>query len=186
MNTVDLAVLVVVLSFAVLGAISGFAWQFFRLAAWGLALALAFGYAEPLGASIPDSWGNLDGSARTIIAWAVIFVGIRVVMVLVAKMAKNALDKARLGTADRSLGFLLGGLKGAFLVALVLQLVLFFGSRLSSDLEAQLYGDPDRGIEPSQAVKLHGKIVAPWVVSAMPEDEQKELWEKLERRFGGR
>ena len=111
MNTVDVIVVLVVLLNGIIGAFKGFAWQFIRLGSVILGFVLARSYGPDI-ANWSESWVDWDPTGRRVIAYVAVFAGAYLAVSLVGHFFRSLIDRARLRSADRSLGFVLGALKG--------------------------------------------------------------------------
>jgi membrane protein required for colicin V production len=127
MNVVDMVVAGLLVVNAILGAIRGFALQAFRLGSIVLAVWLAQMFAGNL-AVLVEPWLSWPLGQREALAWVVIGGAVYLIMVMIGHYAKNLLQRLRMGGADRALGTLLGGLKGALIAAVGMYLVVAIGS----------------------------------------------------------
>ena len=176
MNSADAIVLVVILANGLLGAIRGFTWQVFRLASLVLGFWLSWRFAVRFADGPLLSWlGWEDATARRVLSYAVIFAGAYLVMHLVGWWMRGLIDRLRLRSSDRSLGFLLGCLKGCVFVVVALQILLIFEPVLPADVRAQLWGDPARNIAPSRAASLHQR----WLAERLNEVIPRELGDEV-------
>ncbi len=172
MNVIDLIALGLILLNAIIGAMRGFAWQVFRIASIVLSIVIARSQAENF-ASFIQRFLDLPQSQRVAIAWIVIGIGTYVVMSVIGHFARKAIEGLRMGSADRSLGFLLGALKGLAICALALQIVISIGNFLPESLQDQLRGNPAKNVAGSRAFELHMTTIRPlaesWIVKAQDE-----------------
>ena len=112
LGTVDLCVLVFCSLFAIRGAFKGFVWQALRTLGLVAGLWLAGMFHVEVGAwmtqrigVLPDAWGSVAG-------WLAVVVGVWLVVAMLAWMARGAVRTVDLTSADRVLGFALGGVMG--------------------------------------------------------------------------
>ena len=184
MNSVDLIVLVVLLLNAVIGAIRGFTWQVFRLGSLVLAFWLGNHFADDFGEHILKRFIDQDGTVLATLSWVVILAGTYLIMTGLGYMMKSIINDLKLTSSDRTLGFLLGGLKGAFFVAIAFQILFAFSSLIPNAWEAQIHGDPERGIEPSQAASLHKKYLQQRLSGLVPKSVHDAAREGLDHVSG--
>lgn len=118
MNSFDIAILVIVLVFAVIGAWRGFVREVLSLIVWGMGLAAAW-FLGPIVADWPIAqavdnplWRQLGASAMIFL---VIFVAGSLAALLLRKLFLNGARK----TADHVLGAVFGALRGSAAVVLV-------------------------------------------------------------------
>ncbi|MFC5474848.1 CvpA family protein [Paraherbaspirillum soli] len=123
MTIFDYLVLFVLLCSILIGILRGLLKEILSLASWVVALLVANAYGESLAKLLPEVIpGNVT---RLIVACLALFVGVRLLMMLLS-MTVDALVKATgLGLADRGLGGLFGLARG---VVIVLAVVLVCGT----------------------------------------------------------
>lgn len=185
MNTVDILVLVVLLLNGIIGAFRGFVWQAFRLGSLVLAFWLGHRYAQELADGPLTHLKMLeDDTGRRVVAYVLILAATYGVMHLIGYWFRSLINKARLASADRSLGFLLGSLKGALFVALAFQIVLVFFPFVPSDVQTQLLGGPKGTPPASQAFQLHRDLLAERLGTMMPKQINSDLAKGLSRTRG--
>lgn len=114
-NALDLAVAGVLLVSAVLAFFRGFVHEILAVAAWiGAALAALYGlpYLQPKAREwIPVTWAA-DAAAAV-----ALFLAVLLVLALITRALAKRVQESALGALDRSLGFLFGLARGAFIVA---------------------------------------------------------------------
>lgn len=181
MNTVDILVLVVLVLNGAIGAARGFVWQAFRVGSLVLALWLGHRFAAPLADGPLSALTGLDATGRRVIAYVGILVAVYAAMHLIGHWIRRLIDKARLTSTDRALGFLLGGLKGAFFVVLTFQILFVFFAVLPDDIQSQLVGGKDGNPPASQAFILHRNLVAKQLSGMMPEDLREDIIQGVAR-----
>ncbi|MAG33157.1 MAG: hypothetical protein CL908_19945 [Deltaproteobacteria bacterium] len=167
MNSVDLIVLVLILLNGAIGAYRGFTWQVFRLGSLALGWWLGSRFAVEV-ADGPLGGLDWDETGRRVVAWVVIFVGTYLIMSWLGGRFRSLIEKARLTSSDRSLGFLLGGLKGLVFVAIAFQILVIFAPVVPSEVKTRIWGDGDH--RPSQAAKLHQKLLVNFMNDLIPDE----------------
>ncbi len=114
-NAFDLVVIAVLLISAVIAFFRGFVHEVLAIAAWaGAALAALHGlpYVQPVAREhIPLTWAA-DAAAA-----AAIFLVVLLVLALITRSVSKRVQDSALGALDRSLGFVFGVARGAFVVA---------------------------------------------------------------------
>ncbi|AIY41899.1 Colicin V production protein [Collimonas arenae] len=119
MTIFDYLVLFVLICSVVIGTLRGLVREILSLASWVIALVIANMYGENLAKLLPDAIpGNVT---RLIVAFLALFIGVRLLMMLLS-MALNAVIKASgLGLVDHGLGVFFGLARGLlFVLAAVL------------------------------------------------------------------
>jgi membrane protein required for colicin V production len=157
MNTVDLVVLVVLGLNALLGAARGFARQSLRLAGAILGVGAACGFYDRAG-ELLRSWFDLSGWGETSVkalGFAAVGVAVFLAGQLAAHLAAAALEKARLGGADRFLGLIYGVAKGAVICVLVFAAADVFVAHLPDAARGAFYGGPNDDPPPSRAYAFY-------------------------------
>ncbi len=172
MNVVDLVAIGIILLNGIIGAMRGFAWQVFRIGSIVLAIVVARSQAENVAEFMVRfiEWPKVQ---RVALAWVAIGILVYVVMSFFGHLARKAIEGLRMGSADRSLGFLIGAAKGAGICGLALQIVVSIGSFLPESFQDQLRGNTAKGVQGSKAFELHMTHVRPlaesWLVKAQEE-----------------
>ena len=115
----DLAMVLVVVFFAVKGVFRGFINELFSLLGLFAGLYFGFHYADTVDALLLEWLPVLNATLSRIVAVALIFFVVCVICALVGKLFSMALHAAALGTLDRFCGLLAGAAKGAAVVAIV-------------------------------------------------------------------
>lgn len=122
MTIFDYLVLVIVICSVVISLLRGLVKEVLSLASWIAALVVANAFGQTLAQWLPDS---IPGSVtRLIIACIALFIGVKLLMMLVAMMFQQLIKAGGLTLADRSLGALFGLARG---VVIVLSVVLLCG-----------------------------------------------------------
>lgn len=120
MTVFDYVLLFLLIGSMLISLTRGLVKEVIALASWIVAFYVAIHYGEALVPWLPDA---ISGEvARLIVAFVVLFIGTRIAMTLLAKLAALVLHASGLTLADRFLGALFGLAKGA-LIALVLVLI---------------------------------------------------------------
>lgn len=121
-NITDIAVLAILLVSGVLALMRGFIAEVLSVAAWVGAFLLAL-YNHPL--LVPyftDLTG--DDTLAAAAAGTILFVGLVILFSILARVVGGPLATYGLGAVDRSLGFLFGLVRGAFIVSFAYLLIL--------------------------------------------------------------
>ena len=174
MNTVDVIVVLVLLLNGVVGAFKGFVWQALRLGGIVLGFLLARSFGPDL-AAWSEEWIEWDPTGRRVIGYVAVFAGTYLLVGFLAHLSRGLIDKARLASADRSLGFLLGSAKGLLLVWIAFYFVLIFFPVLPDYAQVQLRGDPERNLPPSRTFVLWNEWVRDNLNDVMPGQLQREF-----------
>ena len=116
---------VLLLAFTVLGAVRGLWAQVLRLVGLGTAVLVATATADELRPVIEGWAEELQGPVAHTLAWLVTFVGVLVLVAILAKLGQKALEAMELGTWDRVGGAVAGAGTGLALHALLLVLLGF-------------------------------------------------------------
>ncbi len=175
MNTVDLLVLAVLFLNGVIGAFRGFTWQVFRLGSLVLAFWLGNHYSGKLADWLPTAWLPDDRMQRSALLWVIIGVGSYLLMYGIGYIFRRWIDRARLASSDRALGFFLGAAKGAAIVALVFQVLLVFFPLLPDSVQSQLVGGSSGSPPQSQAFRLHHQLISRQLNAIVPERLQNDF-----------
>ncbi len=119
MNTVD----IVLIAFVLVGAFSGYRKGFLMelVTLIGLILGILGGF-KLMGHAmlLLEDQFNINEKVLPYLAFAVVFVIIIIVVSLIGKMIQSSLDKTFFGSADKIAGAILGVLKMAFMVSVVI------------------------------------------------------------------
>ncbi|WP_211474519.1 CvpA family protein [Collimonas humicola] len=123
MTIFDYLVLFVLLCSVVISTLRGLVKEILSLASWAIALIVANAYGQNLAELLPDAIpGNVT---RLIVAFLALFIGVRLLMMLLS-MALDAVIKASgLGLVDHGLGVVFGLARG---LVIVLAAVLVCGA----------------------------------------------------------
>lgn len=120
MTAFDYILLVLLIGSTLLSMTRGLVREIISLASWIVAFYVAINYSDVLARWLPHA---ISGEAlRMIVAFIVLFIGTRIVMMFLAKLVSLVLRASGLTFMDRLLGALFGLAKGV-LIALVLVLV---------------------------------------------------------------
>lgn len=119
MSTVDIVLIAILLVGAFSGYRKGFLMELVTL--FGLILGILGGF-KLMGHAMLflDDQFNINEKVLPYLAFAVVFVIIIIVVSLIGKMIQSSLDKTFLGSADKIAGAVLGVLKMAFMVSVVI------------------------------------------------------------------
>lgn len=120
-NAFDLVIIAVLLISGVIAFFRGFVHEVLAIAAWaGAALAALYGlpHVRPVAREyIPLTW------AADLAAGSALFLGVLLVLALITRALSRRVQNSALGALDRSLGFLFGLVRGAFVVAVAFVVV---------------------------------------------------------------
>jgi membrane protein required for colicin V production len=114
MNTVDVALLLVLLLSTVLGLWRGLVYEVISVAGWVAAFVLAQAYAEPVAQWLPID--GLSAPLKLAAAFALVFMGSAFAAGLIAWVVKKLVDSVGLRPVDRILGGGFGLARGAVLL----------------------------------------------------------------------
>lgn len=111
----DYTVAAVLLISALLGAWRGIARELFGLVGWALGAFGAFRYCAQVAALLPTTLPGGE-TARLVLAFILIFVGVVLLTSLVSLLMRAVLKSVGLSAADRTLGLVFGTLRGVLIV----------------------------------------------------------------------
>ena len=146
MNSLDIAIVIICLIFAVSGLSKGLIRAAFSLAALCLGLYGAFSFHDEISKELSAYLKNEQ--INTLISFAALFFAIYIPLFLVGTGIRKVVKSIKLGWLDRILGIVFGGLKGMAVCCVgVLILVSFLPpktqiitqSKLAPQLMAQVY-----------------------------------------------
>ena len=160
MNTIDLALLCVLLASALLGLFRGFVGTIASLVAWIGAGWCAFHYGAELAFWFADD--GQPGATELLAGYAMAFIGVLLLVGMVGWVARKLLQSVGLTGVDRVLGLGLGLARG-LLVACMLVLLMAFSS---------LPQEPAWAGSRAVAVLLPG---AQWMARWLPDWAAQEL-----------
>jgi membrane protein required for colicin V production len=141
LKTLDIILLIPLVFGAYLGFKKGLLLEIVSLLAFFLAVVGAFKLVD-FGQELLSPYFQNWEKALPIISFVLLFVGILLLVNLVGKIAKKILDMTLLGGLDNFAGAVLGLLKWAFGVSLVLWLATSVDMNLSNDLTDNTYVYP--------------------------------------------
>ena len=118
MTTVDWIIAAVVLISVLVGLLRGVTREIVSLAGWVLGLALAYLFAEPVGATLPIEPPVL----RIAVAAVLILAGVLIFAALVGALLRALMAAARLSTLDRLLGAVFGLARAALVLGVAVLL----------------------------------------------------------------
>jgi membrane protein required for colicin V production len=122
MTVLDYAVLIVIGLSTLLGAIRGLVREVMALLTWIVALAVAYLFSSKAAALMQEAIPSEE--LRVAIVFAALFIGVLLVMSLVAALVSRWAEGVGLGVEDRVLGSFFGLARGGLIV---MALVLFAG-----------------------------------------------------------
>lgn len=114
MNSVDYAIIVLMLLSIGVGVIRGAIREVMNLIGWVLAFVLAYTYAGSLAPQFSEWVG--EPLARTVLAWATIFLSVMVLAALIASLLSEVVRKLGLSALDRGVGALIGFARGMLML----------------------------------------------------------------------
>ncbi len=117
MHVMDIVFLVFIFVLAVKGLIRGLVKEVFGLVGLVLAVVLAINVNVPLG-EIVAKYGRVNVTVGEILVFALVFFAVYMIIFGVGIMFSRFLDKIELGFLNRSLGFVVGIVKGAFVIVI--------------------------------------------------------------------
>lgn len=121
MNAVDYAIIVLMLLSIGVGVIRGAIREVMNLIGWVLAFVLAYTYAGSLAPQFSEWVG--EPLARTVLAWATIFLSAMVLAALVASLLSEVVRKLGLSALDRGVGALIGFARGMLMLLAITLIV---------------------------------------------------------------
>jgi membrane protein required for colicin V production len=115
MNWIDIALLALLLLFAVFGFIAGFTEKFFSIASWvgaGLLTSHVYPWLKPFGKQFIS-----NDTLASIATFGIIFLILLIIFKLATGRLSRSVKGSPLGSLDRALGVILGVFTGLFLLA---------------------------------------------------------------------
>ncbi|SDY42569.1 membrane protein required for colicin V production [Collimonas sp. OK242] len=123
MTIFDYLVIFVLICSVVISTLRGLVREILSLAGWVVALVVANAYGENLAKLLPEVIpGNV---ARLIVAFLALFIGVRLLMMLLSMALEAVIKASGLGLVDHGLGVLFGVARG---LVIVLAVVLVCGA----------------------------------------------------------
>ncbi len=119
MNELDYAIIGVMLLSIIVGAVRGAIREVMNIAGWVIAFILAHTFAANLATYFAD-WA-VEPVLRLVVAWLIIFLVVLLGVALISSLVTGLIKKLGLSGLDRSVGAMIGVLRGA-LVLLALTL----------------------------------------------------------------
>lgn len=161
MNWLD-GVLVVVLAWsAVTGARRGLVFELISLASWLAALLAARIFGELVGMLLP--WPDLPEPAQTAVGFALVLLGVRLALMLVAAGVRALIHDSVLSGVDRSLGGVFGVARGVLVLGL-----LALGVTLTPLRDAPAWKDSLAAAWLTQGVQAAQPLISPHLQSLWP------------------
>lgn len=114
MNELDYGILILMVLSIVVGAVRGAIREVMNVVGWVLAFILAHSYSSEVAPLLSD-WLN-EPSARAIVAWALVFIVVVVIVAVTASLLSELVRKLGLGPLDRLVGGAVGVLRGAIII----------------------------------------------------------------------
>ena len=122
MTIFDFLVLFVLICSIVISTFRGLVKEILSLISWIAAFIVANAYSEDLAAMLPDMISS--NMMRLIVAFVALFLGVRLLMILLSLAIESMIKAGGLTLADRGLGGLFGLARG---IVIVLSVVLLCG-----------------------------------------------------------
>ena len=110
---------------------------------------------------LEDLFGLESPWGRIFVA-AIIFIGIMIVLTLIGKGLRALLEKASLGTAEKTLGFLFGAFKAGLIIAILSAVLL-------------RAGDDGKKIVSSSLLSRANIRVFAWVTNILPDEWEEKV-----------
>ncbi len=148
MGYIDIVILIVLAVGIIRGWHSGFVGQAARLTGWVLAFLFASLFMDAAGAFL-ESHGWAPPEMGTLIAFAAIFIAVKVASTTVAKSLDAAVKSLHLGGVNRLAGSAAGALKSAVLLSLVLIVSAMAQLPSKADIAKSSFYEPVFGIAPA-------------------------------------
>ena len=117
MNVLDFAVLGICAVSLLIGVWRGAIREIVNVVGWVVAFIAAQEFAPGFGTYLAD-W-MIDPSVRMVVAWLIVFVAVVMAISLVGSLIAEGVRKLGLGLLDRSLGAVVGLLRGGLIVLLL-------------------------------------------------------------------
>lgn len=117
MNALDYAVLGICAVSLLIGVWRGAIREIVNVVGWVIAFIAAQAFAPGFGTYLSD-WMT-DPSVRMVVAWLIVFIAVLMAISLVGSLIAEGVRKLGLGLLDRSLGAVVGLLRGGLIVLLL-------------------------------------------------------------------
>jgi membrane protein required for colicin V production len=117
MNALDYAVLGICAVSLLIGVWRGAIREIMNVVGWVIAFIAAQAFAPEFGPYLSD-W-MADPSVRMVVAWLIVFIAVMMAISLVGSLIAEGVRKLGLGLQDRSLGAVVGLLRGGLIVLLL-------------------------------------------------------------------
>ena len=173
MNSVDIVILVVVATNLILGAYRGAAWQILRLASIGLGIWVAWRFAEPCLAELPESW-EISEDYGIYLVRIVLFLSVYLLMFGITNLVKAGIKKVKLGSWDRTLGAGIGAFKGALFASLILYLQLTPLGKIEA-IEDLLHGNEEKNMPSSRANEIFLSYVKDRIDTTLSPQQKEKI-----------
>ncbi|MFH0946827.1 MAG: CvpA family protein [Planctomycetota bacterium] len=125
LGPIDVGALIIIAFNVIMGLVRGFVWQLVRLGTIVAALILARTFAGNVAAQLGRIF-SVEPPADRILAYFVILFGVFAVGTLLALVLRKMLAAMKLQSYDRLFGAILGGVKGAAIVVVIVLLLSQF------------------------------------------------------------
>jgi membrane protein required for colicin V production len=162
MNSIDIAIIILLLWGAINGFIKGFIIQSITLVALILGVWAGATFYEPIGNQL-SKWLSLNGKIMQVLSFTLIFIAVLVIMHFISKLLTNMPGKSVLGRLNRIGGILFGMAKMAFITSVLIVIIQKFDSKQKILTNEQTAGSalfkPISGIAPAIFPHLHLKEI---------------------------
>jgi len=116
-NWIDYCIIGIVLVSLLIGVVRGFICEVISLITWIAAFVLAFKFADSLATHLTFADSP---TTRYVIAFAGVFILVLIIGITINVMVKHLWQRTGVPAADRTLGLLLGIVRGIFIIAFIL------------------------------------------------------------------
>ncbi len=117
MNGFDLAIALIILLFAAIGALRGLVREIFSLLAWAVAGVMSWLFANDLADALSKS--IQDPVLRRLLASVALFVGVFILVTIAAFFVRKFFFEGKLKTPDHVLGGLFGAFRGVAVIVII-------------------------------------------------------------------
>lgn len=160
MNSIDIAIICIVLLSAAISVFRGFVKEVLSLLSWIAAFWIAFTFSGELSAWLPR--GVEEPLLRMSIAFVALFVATLIVGGLVNLLISSLVKRTGLSGTDRSLGVVFGAVRGALIVSILVMLAGL--TTLPQDSEWR-----------SSRLIVHFEQAAGWLHELLPRDMAAQI-----------
>jgi membrane protein required for colicin V production len=158
MNSIDIAIVILLLWGAINGFIKGFVVQSITLIALILGVWAGASFYEPIGIQL-SKWLSLNSKIMQVLAFTLIFIAILIIMHYISKLLTNMMGKSVLGRLNRIGGVLFGIAKMAFISSVLIVIIQKFDTHqkilTTETINGSALFKPVSGIAPAIFPHLH-------------------------------